>query len=502
FLAAALTAGGADDPHARAQVVIPAATLATLLGADAVTLPDTPRLTVAPGLPEALDTLDHATLHRTRLAYEHEATTVAEIRHDDPTEEPLPPLLLIADADAAHERARIAALLTQGRRLDVHAVLLGDWPTGHTLHVNTEGTTNPTRPAPHADQQPAVNGCLAVLTPAETADLLTVLAESHTGHPPTPPPAEHAPSRPAHPEEDATPDEPRPVEGAPDPVAAIEGDDGENLTGDQQAPVQPSPTATQTTETQLDAGPALVSVLGAPRIHYNRPPPKEPFRGKARELLVYLAVNDGGATSNAILEDVYGDVPHSRAAHRLHVCVSNLRVHLTHAGGDSGHVQHPRHRYLLNPDEVDTDLRRMQRALADYERGADDPTRIDGLRRAVDAYTGPLADGYEYDWIEPAREAVRRQALDAHLALADLLAPTDPDQALHVLHTAIEHGPHDEAIYRQAMRLYAAKGDTPGLRSLLRSLTERLADIDMEPDETTTDLANQLMAQLRQGKRG
>ncbi|MGH8984577.1 MAG: BTAD domain-containing putative transcriptional regulator, partial [Acidimicrobiia bacterium] len=326
FLAAALTAGGVDDPHARAQVVIPAATLATLLGADAVTLPDTPRLTVTPGLPEALDTLDHATLHRTRLAYEHETTTVAEIRHDDPTEEPLPPLLLIADtdADAAHQRARIAALLTQGRRLDLHAVLLGDWPTGHTLHVNTDGTTNPTHRAPHADQQPAVNGRLAVLTPAETADLLTVLAESHTGHPPTPPPAEHAPSRPAHPEQDATPDEPRPVEGAADPVATIEGDDRENLTDDQQAPAQPSPTATQTAETQLDAGPALVSVLGAPRIHYNRPPPKEPFRGKARELLVYLAVNDGGATSNAILEDVYGDVPHSRAAHRLHVCVSNL----------------------------------------------------------------------------------------------------------------------------------------------------------------------------------
>ena len=42
FLAAALAAGGLDDPDARTHVVMPSATAATLLGAAAVGLPDTP----------------------------------------------------------------------------------------------------------------------------------------------------------------------------------------------------------------------------------------------------------------------------------------------------------------------------------------------------------------------------------------------------------------------------------------------------------------------------
>ncbi len=46
---------------------------------------DTARLTVTAGLPEALETLEAATLHRTRLAYEHEVDTVAALRDTDPS---------------------------------------------------------------------------------------------------------------------------------------------------------------------------------------------------------------------------------------------------------------------------------------------------------------------------------------------------------------------------------------------------------------------------------
>lgn len=511
FLTAALAAGGVDDPHARSQVVIPAATLATLLGADAVSIPDTPRLTVTPGLPEALDALDQATLHRTRLAYEHEADTVADIRRDDPTEEPLPPLLLIADAAAAHERARIAALLTQGQRLDIHGILLGPWPTGDTLHVGADGAAAPANPAPRHGAHPADIGRLAVLTPRETADLLAALAESHTGSTPSPPPAETAPpDSQDHADGQGTPaGEPTPGEH-PSHAAAADSAGPVEPTEPGDAEEQPVIRAAHSPAEASDAAraarhpqPARASVLGRPRIHYNQPPPKEPFRSKARELLVYLAVNPNGATTKAILEDVFGDVPRSKANHRLHVCVSNLRVHLTHADGDnssSTYVEHPDRRYVLHPDDVDVDLHRMQRALTDADAAPDPATRAQALRRAVDAYTGPLADGCEYDWIEPHREATRRQALDAHIALADTLANTDPDQAVHVLHAAIEHGPRDEHIYQQAMRLHAAQGDLQGVRALLRTLTQHLAEIDAEPDEETSELTNKLIGQLRRQK--
>jgi len=125
FLVAALSGDGQHGPQAHSRVIIPASTLATLLGAHAVTVTVTTRLTVTTGLPEALDLLEEQTLHRTRLVFDHEVDDVAALREADPAEEPLPPLLLIADTGAIHERTRIAAVLTQGQRLDIHGVLLG-----------------------------------------------------------------------------------------------------------------------------------------------------------------------------------------------------------------------------------------------------------------------------------------------------------------------------------------------------------------------------------------
>src|SRR5439155_9433416 len=172
----------------------PAGTLATLLGThtandtasdtvnDTVTVADTGRLTVTTGLPEALNLLEEQTLHRTRLVFDHEVDDVAALREADPAEEPLPPLLLLADTAAAHERTRTAAVLTQGQRLDIHGVLLGAWPDGNTVVVAADGATSRAgsdrgRHGGH----PADVGRLAVLDPAQTADLLRTLAEAHTG---------------------------------------------------------------------------------------------------------------------------------------------------------------------------------------------------------------------------------------------------------------------------------------------------------------------------------
>ncbi len=241
FLVAALAADGLDEPEARSRVVISAATLATLLGTEAVQVADTPRLTVTAGLPEALELLEAATLRRTRLADEHEVDTVAALRDADPLEEPLPPLLLIADATAVHQRARIASLLTQGQRLDIHGVLLGGWADGNIVHVAADGTTSRVdggygsggRHRAH----PADVGRLAVVDPTETADLLRTLAEAHTGQrQPAPPVEAVSPAvRPAvgtRNDEKATSARPDPADPTSEPIRA----DEKTLTGPGESP--------------------------------------------------------------------------------------------------------------------------------------------------------------------------------------------------------------------------------------------------------------------------
>ncbi|KAB1935478.1 LysM peptidoglycan-binding domain-containing protein [Micromonospora sp. ALFpr18c] len=533
FMAAALAAGGLDAPDDRTWLVMPSATTAALLGAGAVALPRTPRLTVTAGLDEALDLLDAQTLHRSRIVDAHEVDTVAEARAADPTEEPMPPVLLLADADTSHQRTRIAALLAQGQRLDIHGLLLGAWPDGDTVVVAADGTTSRARgEGSRHGGHPADIGRLAVLTPSETSDLLVTLAESHTGQPQAPAPTEPARATTAAPDtqpppgtESASPDaafregehlpasNPTPVTAAPETTP--DSADRENIPAAQaDSPTDahalgrgiPSDSATTPAVDEPDTGGAAdsseetshgrvqVAVLGAAAIV--DVPPGPTLRKKSLELLVYLAVHDGAASAEAILDDLLPDAPANKAPGRLYTYVSDLRTIMRRTAGRGTYLTHPHQRYVLNRDAVDVDLWRMRAAIRDANQATDPAERLAALRRAVDTYQGHLADGADYEWIEPYREAVRQQALDAYLALVDALAD-NPAEQLTVLDAAIGHNPYAEELYQQAMRARAALGHLDAIRSLRRALTRALGEIDAEPSDDTITLADQLVAQVQ-----
>ncbi|WP_430788128.1 BTAD domain-containing putative transcriptional regulator [Actinoplanes sp. G11-F43] len=586
LLAAALAD---DDPDAApSRAVLPSTTAATLLGAAAVTLPSTPRLLVTDDLAEALNLLEQQILHRSRLVYSHEVDTVAAMRAADPYEEPTPPIVLIADAANHHERTRIAALLTQGQRLDIHGILLGDWPAGDTIVVDSDGTTTAGGNTRHG-QHPADLGRLAVLTPTETVAVITTLAEAQTGRPQPQPPIEATP-----PHQDTEPAEnsgdlvlplddagrvlaaladrgdataaaiaahlnlpypattaklvqwehtghtettrtetgqtlwrltdigrdalgtpvarssvPEPVDPVDEtPAATPQTADVEAPAGDRYAEIGtvlqwPDPTTTFTSEhpPAPDAGDDTdkpghieVTVLGEASI-VATDPDRRPRR-KALELLVYLSVHDGSATVEAILDDLMPEAPASKAPERLHTYVSDLRSVMRRISGPATYLTHPHQRYTLNPDTVDVDLWRMRTAIREAHQANDPQQRVTALQRAVDTYRGPLADGADYEWAESYREAIRQQALDAHLALADALTGDLTAQA-RVLETAIGHSPYSEHLYQRAMRTRAALGHVDAIRTLRRALDRALAEIDTEPSDDTITLADKLIADLR-----
>ncbi|MFI6163081.1 BTAD domain-containing putative transcriptional regulator [Micromonospora haikouensis] len=499
FLTAALAAGGVDDPDASSWVVIPSATAATLLGAAAVALPETPRLTVTGGLDDALDILEAQTLHRTRLVYQHEVDTISDLRHADPYEERQPPIVLIADATASHERTRIAALLTQGQRLDIHGVLLGPWPDGDTILVDSDGATSRAAGETRHGTHPADIGRLAVLTPAETIDVITMLAEAHTGERQA-----SAPAEPTAPVPDPHPSRARPLNVDEDEQAerAEMVPEQAAVEASPRTAGHPSPQPTPSDEPDggdredelVESGTRVaVRVLGDTRIIDMDT--TVPLRAKALELLVYLIVHDGDAAQDAILDDLLPEAPRSKAPHRLHTYVSALRKTLARTGGPGSYLTHPSRRYALAREAFDADLWRMRDALRRAEQATDDPDRLVALRTAVDAYGGGLAEGFDYEWIEVHREGIRRQALDAHLALA--AATADPAEALTVLDAGMRHDPYAEPLYQQAMRARAALGHLDEIRALRRTLTRRLEEIDAEPSEDTIELADQLIADLR-----
>jgi two-component SAPR family response regulator len=285
-----------------------------------------------------------------------------------------------------------------------------------------------------------------------------------------------------------------------DPVAAShDSDPAAELAADDAPP--PGVDGGVTAEPgDVPVGPVQVRVLGAPHVVGVDATTGEPLRPQSLELLVYLATR-GDTLRETVLEDVLGDVPHSKAPARLNTYVYNLRRVLKRVGGPQTYVEHPPHgRYWLNTDAFDIDLWRMRTALTEADTATDPHTRIAALRRAVDAYPGPLADGHDYVWIEPYREGVRQQALDAHLALAGALID-QPAEALAVVTATITHDPYAETLYQHAMRLHAQLGDMDAIRGLRRTLTRRLAEIDAEPGDDTIALAERLVADLHRHQR-
>lgn len=549
FLTTALAAG-IDDPDARTQVLMPSGTAQALLGA-AASLPRTPRLTVTADLDDALSVCEAQALHRARLLHQHDIDSVAALRAADPHEEPLPPLMLLADSTSIRQRrARITALLAQGHRLDIHGVLLGPWPDGDTIDVDADGTTTPADSDAHHLSQSTGVGRLTVLNPAETLDLLAALAESHTGQPPTFTPADPAPravspraaagtapaEKPPAISLGGTPhtplhspdtsqqntdalnphdaaglagreagavtgdtaipaDQPAPEDNYP--LTSADTDRAGDTTGDRHHPLPvavPEPTDTPALDTGQAPGRDRVeiTVLGAPAI-VGADPQRKP-RAKALELLVYLAVCDGDASTEAILDDLLPDAPARKAVHRLHTYVSDLRAVLRHNAGPGTYLTRHHHRYQLNPDCFDIDLWRMRAAIRAADTAGTRAERITALRRAVTAYR-PLAQGCDYEWLEPHRHAVQQEAINAVTALVEELAD-QPDQQAAVCETALQHHPYAETLYQQAMRAHARLGHPDTIRALRRTLTRRLADIDAEPCDDTLALADRLLADL------
>lgn len=465
-LVAVLASGGPHHPDARGEVVIDAATLATLIGSDAATLGPWPRLHIADDIDDALTIIEAQLLHRSRILDEHSLSDLDTLRQEAPYEEALPPILLVADSPPPGARMRAKVSLALGTGLRVSAILLGEWAHGATVEVATDGHTKLTS----GQSAEPVPPRLPVLSADAAVHVLNTLHEAHTGQPPAAPPS-------------ATPTIPLVASRATEPAPAPQ-------------PEQQTPAAA---DASAGAGSqkARLRVLGTPRIEDITEPGRD-LRSKARELAVYLACHPDGASTREIGEYLEPDARLSQADQRVHTNASNLRHVLARAGSADAkntYVIKSAGRYRLDPATVQIDIWQLRDLLRQGGIATGEQRRT-LLTQACDLYTAPLADGQDYEWITPHRETVRRWGTEAHLMLADDLLDTDPQAASSLLDKAIGLDRYNESLYRKAMHARHALHDADGIRTLLRALTKALADLDAEPEEETTALATKLRNSL------
>jgi len=159
-------------------------------------------------------------------------------------------------------------------------------------------------------------------------------------------------------------------------------------------------------------------------------------------------------------------------------------------------------RYRLDPALISTDLHDFEAALDQARHAAGPGERLAACQAAVALYRGELTDGAGYDWAEPHAETARRRALDAWTAIADILAPADPDQALATLDTALAHDPYNEHLYHKIMRRQAAAGRPEAVRRTLRLLETRLTELGITPAASTRQVAASLLGTPAPGPAG
>jgi DNA-binding SARP family transcriptional activator len=479
---AALLAQAPPGDTGLPALIIPAADAARLLpGAGRAAIPG---LSVPATLEAALGELEALQLTLARLG----GVGDGDLAGDGPVPGAAGPGVTLIAAPEPGSARRLAAILDAGRRTGTGAVLLGAWPAGTTCQVEPDGTvTAVTPPSPELD-----GARLFTMAAAEAAAIVGVLQEAG-GSPPAPRPKPPAPV-----------DQQRPRDA--------DGDQGVRYLTAPEAP--PSPARVPA---PVSAPPASAAAAGQPQPGTPPAPPEDrpvqlallgPLRitaagqeisggmRKARELLAFLAVQQpDGATGDTISEALWPESDPGRAAGQRNLALRKAREMLRAAAGlpEPRWILNAAGRYRLDPALIGTDLEAFGSALEEA-RNASGEARLAACRRAVALYRGELAEGTGYEWAEPYAETARRRALDAWTTIAEILQPSDPDEALSALETALSHDPYNEYLYVRIMRLQAAAGRPEAVRRTLGLLESKLTDLGLVPSSQTRQAAAALLA--------
>ncbi|MFD9735704.1 BTAD domain-containing putative transcriptional regulator [Umezawaea sp. NPDC059074] len=402
-------------------------------------------VTIADSLDGALDEVEGELLTRARMAGNAEAR-------------PSTGVVLLA-SPAQHSERRLQAVLDNGSALGLAGVILGPWRAGETVRVRSDGTTI------HGTGSKLAGTRLFTLPAAGANELLDLLSQA----------------------EGLVHDQ-KPSDVAPTPPPAVTAD------GEVRQSVA-APALSQTSCPPLTLrvlGPVellLLDVEGAPRTLGSVLTPKQ------REVLAFLAVHPDGARRDALNDAVWPDAKPPRPFNSLHNALSLLRRALLNATMEIGSdlVLNEDGRYRLNNALVSTDYDGLRHALQASQRN--DQSALASLREAMDLYRADFAEDVTAAWVEPYRESIRRDVLDAQGILGSTYRDTNPEVALDLLERARNLDRYNEGVYCDIIRLQGRLGRYSAIQRTIRLLAGVLDEIDQRPSDETLSLADALRHQ-------
>jgi DNA-binding SARP family transcriptional activator len=202
-------------------------------------------------------------------------------------------------------------------------------------------------------------------------------------------------------------------------------------------------------------------------------------RSAGLQILAYLAVHPQGATTSDLVRAIWPGPSAHAITKRLHTTLTDLR-HQLQPLLDDPVIRHD-DRYQLNTSTIDTDLRHLRRAITAAATAATPDHQRAAVAAILEAYPGDLAAGFSWPWLHLAREALRREVIDAYLQLA---ASAAPEHAVDLVRAATAVEPYSEQLYRHGQRILKASGHYEAAEALQRAYTQRLITARLRPADT------------------
>ncbi|WP_433759580.1 BTAD domain-containing putative transcriptional regulator [Nocardia sp. CA-135398] len=214
---------------------------------------------------------------------------------------------------------------------------------------------------------------------------------------------------------------------------------------------------------------------------------------RSREVLTVLALHPEGLSRSKLTYVLWGEHPPDRPGGALTNTLSRLRTAIATAtnGQVTALLTDDRLHYRLSEVGITVDYWEFTAAVAARRRASGDADQAAACRRIAALATTVLATDLTDAWVEPLREAARRDGLNALSWLArntDL----DPRATLGLLETAIEKDPYNEILWHDILRLHARLGEHDALTRTYSLLTHKLAEIGESPSHETHQLLEHL----------
>ncbi|WP_433754702.1 BTAD domain-containing putative transcriptional regulator [Nocardia sp. CA-135398] len=349
-------------------------------------------------------------------------------------------------------------------------------------------TRPPTRPAAVARRRSAPPPTVYRLDPATTT--------------PTPTPARSQPDTAAAHTQPRPVPVPVPSDSRPGVSDAVEEDGrrGEVRAPDPRSRPEPPSLASTGSPPGIEEPVLAIRLFGPTRILWRAPEGGESveitgqLRPRSREVLAVLALHPDGLSRTELIDVLWGEHPPAKLTAALANTLSRVRTGITTATG--GQVTAPladdHMHYRLSPLAITVDYWEFTAAVAERRRAGGEEDQVAACERIAGLATTVLATDLTDTWVEPLREAARREALNALGWLAARTADNDPRATLGLLETIIEIDPYNETVWQDILRLHARLCEHAALTRTYSLLTHKLAEIDQTPSPRTRQLLEHL----------